>query len=341
MLLASALGYSTALMLVRVLTELGVPIGLSISSRACMQTLIALVSLRFKGLPLLSASNLGRRLQFVRSTCGSMSFVLYYLAASTAAPLGDISTIVVGLSPVLVMMLAFIWFGERVSAAGCCAVVMSAIGCALVSMGGARVVTLEQQQGDDARAVATVGSSMIGYAAAVLSLLCFAFVPTSIRRAGSLFHPVQGVALHSMFTSCTGAVLWLAHSRLHSINVSWATAAAPMLAMMVVAIGAQFLLSYGQSRCGATLGTVCSTTEIAWSYLMQLAVLRQPSSGFALVGAALVFTGVMLPVVEAARKQRCAGPEGDEARLHKPAPAPLDEAEPVASHTTSQSSCGV
>jgi drug/metabolite transporter (DMT)-like permease len=196
MCLASALLYSLAALLVRVLSDAGLPMGLLIGGRALLQTAVAAICLLSQRLMPCPESTLGTRLLLIRAVSGCVNFTCFFIAVSLA-PLGDASAIV-SMYPVLTMLGAYLWLGEALRLAGVLSLGFSGTGLLLLAWTTVNESTLDGSK--------ISGRQALGYCSAFLSCLAAALNVLTIRRAGNSFHPLQGILLHSICTVAFGGL---------------------------------------------------------------------------------------------------------------------------------------
>ena len=82
-------------------------------------------------------------------------------------------------------------------------------------------------------------------------------------------------------------------------HLVWPTAAADwalVSAHCVCAFGGQLVTAAGYSTTRAGIAAFLQLTELAWTYLLDAAVLREPTSLLASLGSAVVFVGAVAAV---------------------------------------------
>ena len=116
MILLGAFLFSIAFLLVRTLSDDGVPVGLLVSLRGAFQGIVYMVMLICKRLPWLPPTRKGASMLTMRAVGGGAGFTLFFVAHSFA-PLGEASAICSSY-PVITMLVAHACLDERMGYVG-------------------------------------------------------------------------------------------------------------------------------------------------------------------------------------------------------------------------------
>jgi drug/metabolite transporter (DMT)-like permease len=179
-------------------------------------------------------------------------------------------------------------------------------------------------------------SLIIGYTAAFSSSLVNSAGYVVVRQAGDTMHPLQWMLLYSGLGFFVSLPLYI---QLAPNDLKWAQLLPSLLAVAVAGIVAQTLIGYGQmvTGCRAGITALLSSSEMVWSYGLQVTVLGQPATATTLSGAALILIAISLPIIEMEVHRRrsdatlIAGGTGSAAQVAAEAEDPETESLPLLS----------
>lgn len=321
---ASAVVYSAGVLSVRLATDAGAPLALVLAVRFGAQTALFASQLAAKRMALLPATQLGRRFWLASGTLVASGTALYMMGAALA-PLGDAGALS-GLYPIGTLLIARAWLKEPLGLLGIPSICLSGVGVALISssLGGF----------GEASPLMTV-SLIIGYTAAFASSLVNSASYVVVRQAGDTMHPLQWMLLYSGLGFFVSLPLYI---QLAPNDLQWAQLLPSLLAVAVAGIVAQTLIGYGQmvTGCRAGITALLSSSEMVWSYGLQVTVLGQPATATTLSGAALILIAISLPIIEMEVRRRAdatliAGGTGSAAQVEAEAEVPEAESVPLLS----------
>ena len=198
-------------------------------------------------------------------------------------PLGD-ATAIIGLYPAVTALLAWLLLRERLDRCQVAALSLAVAGGLLITK--------------PPFLFGRAPANWLGFGIAALGCLLTSSQYLILRHPS--FQRVH--ALQNLFAYLTLA--------LPSLLVAHAAGTKPMaaptlhtgvLAVLMGGLGmcAQGLIFTAAPHCKAAQATLIGSSEIAWSYVWQLALLEQPSDALSLLGALLILMSFALPLLAA------------------------------------------
>ena len=308
LLLLCALAYSLNSALVKHLSDSGWPLTQVMASRllvtaSCLPVGLCVTNTR----PCPEFRMSQRVVQVILSTTALLDLCCYAFACKMI-PLGD-ATAIIGLYPAVTAVLARVCLKEPLDSSVTVATVIASFGGLLV----ARPTVLFG--GGDVSSTHT-----LGYAIAT----CGCFLTSSQYLL--MRHPSfsETNALQNVFSyvciALPSVLLYHLLTRQPTRIPGWADGSAAV-GMGALGMVAQGLMYTAAPRCPAAYATLLGSTEILWSYLWQLYLLRQSSDTVSMVGAALILGSFALPA--AAHLQANRGGLKGGVRLRKDHPSDL------------------
>ena len=287
---ASALVYALSVLMVRVATDAGAPVALTLLARFAFQTPFFYGQMVFKGQRLLPSTSFGRRILLL-----SGSFVTAcsfgYVAASAWAPLGDANAIL-GTYPIGTLLVARVWLKEGFGYSGLPALLLSATGVAVI---------YANMSPADALPSTTSNLQPLGCAAAAFASITNSLSYVTIRRAGDAMTPLQNM----MLFSALGLILTLPYAVFSGALAAlssevWLRVLPSLAAVALLGALSQMMLAYGIMSPGVSAGiaSLLSSSEMVWAYSLQVVVLGQPTSRGSMAGLSLIVLAIAAPLLE-------------------------------------------
>ena len=289
---ASAMLYSCTMLLLRLATDAGAPAVLSVAARFGFQTLVYSGHMVAAGVPLVPSTRFGRRMLLATTLLICIGGTCYMLS-SALAPLGDAGAIS-GAYPIGTLLIARVWLQEPLGLTGVPSILLCALGVAIISRDPSNAADGAAMSPDARHSV------VLGYVAAAVSAAAHALSYAVVRRAGDAVLPLQ----YSLSFSALGFALaapWCPSAIAAVSAATWRRFLPPFLCMLPCGLVAQLLLSYGSMTpgCSAGVTALLSSSEVIWAYVLQVVVLRQPTTLATMGGAALVVLAIVAPFAEA------------------------------------------
>ena len=235
------------------------------------------------------------RVILLRGVVGGMGFVIYYYSMKSI-PLGDAMTLL-SLTPINTILLARVVLGEPIRTLQLIATLLSMVGCILIARGA------------NGSSVEDLGPSYnkLGYLTSIIGSFFGASVIVLVRKAGKM----GAHTLQLMFSWCIFGILL-------SILIGTTTYLSPSIASFlheerwkmpydiqteawwyilgVCSLGsfAHYLMNYAARLTHAGVTSIVRSTDIMWSYILQVTIFhQQPSTatwyGVFLILASLIF----------------------------------------------------
>jgi len=312
MVTLSAMCYALSVLLVRVATDRGAPLVLTLFTRFAFQCPFFFLQMVVQRVPPVPATAFGRQILVISGGLVTIA-CMGYVTASAYAPLGHANA-VCGTFPIGTILVARLWLNEPFGFSGLPAMLLTACGVAFIYFDSPAASAFSSK---------TSNFEALGYAAAAVSAMANSFAYVAVRHAGGARHPLQNMMVYSflgLLFTLPVAINRAGHA--FSLHAWWS--AMPALAgVCVLGALAQMLLCYGSMTPGVSAGiaSLLSSSEMVWAYALQVVILREPTSHTAAAGVALVFVGIMTSLIE----HSCCGPEAVHlmrTKLVDPPPSP-------------------
>jgi drug/metabolite transporter (DMT)-like permease len=226
----------------------------------------------------------------LRGIIGGFGFVNYYYTLSTL-PLGDATTLL-SLYPILTIFLARALLGEEIKPLHLVAAVGSIVGATLI----ARPVFLfgdGDEHGDN-----HVRPPALGYISAIVGSMCASGVIVLIRKAGRVgAHTLQllfsWTVFGILFSLLAGAIAG-SNAEDQQWRVPTPREMPYVLGVCVAGMIGHFLLNYTAKLLPATLSGMARSSDIGWSYLLEVVVLKQQPETETWLGVLFVASSLLL-----------------------------------------------
>jgi len=295
MVTLSAMCYALSVLLVRVATDRGAPLVLTLFTRFAFQCPFFSLQMVVQRVPPVPETAFGRRILVISGGLVTIA-CMGYVAASAYAPLGHANA-VCGTFPIGTILVARLWLNEPFGFSRLPAMLLSASGVAFIYF-DAPVASVVSPK--------SLHFEAFGYAAAAVSAVANSFAYVAVRRAGDAMHPLQNMMVYS-FLGLLFTLPMAVHRQVDPFPLhAWSSAMPALAGVCVLGALAQMLLCYGSMTPGVSAGiaSLLSSSEMVWAYALQVGILREPTSPTAAAGVALVFAGIMTSLVE----HSCCGP---------------------------------
>jgi drug/metabolite transporter (DMT)-like permease len=237
-----------------------------------------------------------RNVVLARGVVGGVGFLLYYYTMSTL-PLGDATTLL-SLNPVITVLAASFFLGEKIRTTHIVAAVASMIGCLLIAKPSFLFDGTSSKATDEDR------HSSAGYITALMGACCGAAVYILIRRAGKGgVHTLQllfsWVTFGLFFSLVVGVVIPVLSGQGHTfVSPSSSAAWGYIFGVCIFGSLGHFLMNYAARHAPAGLASVMRSSGIMWSYTLELVVFQQVPQGLTLGGATLILLSLAMIAVE-------------------------------------------
>lgn len=277
-MVASALGFSTMSMLVKLVSERGIPVGEIVLARAVVTLVASYVMVRRAGVPLWGTRRVG--LAF-RGLLGFGGLSLYYLSLSHL-PLAD-ATVIQHLNPLLVAILAFWLLGEQVGWPTLIAIVFGICGVLMVV---------------HPNGASSAPHDLLGVAIALGATLCSSVAYVTVRQLAKTEHPLVIVWYFPLIATPL-IIPWAAANWIWPSPIEWLLL---LLIGLTTQIGQVFMtMALAIERAGrvTTLGFV----QVAFAMMWQWAVFANAPTLWTLGGALLIVAGITLIAVVGSPKR--------------------------------------
>ena len=277
----SAICFSCMSLLVQCIARTGVPscqiVFLNASIRCvvaipqlCQLTMWPFTSTRTTGLILLRA-------------CGGFGGICCAFYAFSVLPLGD-ATVILFTAPVWTSLLAAAVLREKLRLTDGASILLSLAGVVLVAQPSADLSA-------DGERLLACGVALIGAMSAAVAYCC-------VRKLGSGTSPVVLVSVFSVLSVALAPVLMAV------VGQQWKSIREPRVWAYILAMGpcgyaGQILLNRGLQMGAAAKTTLARNLDIVISFVLQLAILRDPVDLWSVVGALLITTCTLLSFLKA------------------------------------------
>ena len=191
----------------------------------------------------------------------------------------------------MTLLIARVWLKEPLGLLGVPSICLSGAGVALISS------TIKRSGEASVLTNASSRSLLLGYAAAFASSLVNSLSYVTVRQARDSMHPLQWMLLYSALGMATTLPLCDFPT---TRELAWSSVLPPLVAVVVAGFTAQTLIGYGQmvKGCRAGITALLSSSEMVWSYALQVIVLSQPATAATITGAILILVAICLPIIE-------------------------------------------
>ena len=226
-----------------------------------------------------------QRVVVARGLVGSCGFVCFYFAMSSL-PLGD-AMAVLSLHPIITVVVApHVLPNEHFRSVHFIAALMTVVGTCYI----ARPQFLFDDTSSHKEA------SSVGYIVGLLGSCIASAVFLLIRRAGNLkANTLQLLFSWSVFGIIMSFIVGIittsiAHWHLPSTAKAWGYT----LGICVFGSSAHFLMNYGGRIAPAGLSSILKSTDILWSYLIQIFVFKQIPSKLTIIGVLFIVISLII-----------------------------------------------
>ena len=222
--------------------------------------------------------------------CFGSGFIhfLYWLFLTNSYQKGDLSHVypIMRSSPALVLVIAVLFLGERVSFQGVCGILLVASGVYIINM--------KQISADDLlepiKAIANDRSTRFAF----LTLLSVAFYSIVDKLAVNHIHPVLSTFIHLFCGMCFYTPYILLAKNAEMIRKEWHSGLGRIIASGVLGIFGYMLIlvSFTVERVSYIVGL--RQTSIVFAVLLGSHILKEKHRGIRLTGSFIIFVGGFL-----------------------------------------------
>jgi drug/metabolite transporter (DMT)-like permease len=235
----------------------------------------------------------GRTIVLARGILGGAGFLFDY-HCMTALPLGDAISLM-SLYPIITLLLARVFLGEKIQPLHIAAVTASIVGAICI----AQPTFLFKSH-------VMTKSSTIGYISGILGSICLSCVVTLIRKAGT-------VGVHTLQLLLS----WATFGLIYSIILGFVIAAGGdwimpptfrvwchVFGVCSIGAGAHYLLNYAGRIAPAGLVSVVRSSDIMWAYAWEIIIFHQTPNKWTWLGVLLVLSSLVAIGFQKVQEQR-------------------------------------